>query len=142
MLRCPPYIIEVVNGANILVGRPAGLGSSVREHNVKNIDRDLPRDVLVVFTAVSGSCKSSFVFGGLYAKPRDVISSQFRPTPIASFTNVLFSSCNDLSKVISSSAPILFQEFTTLETSSSMHTYHYTDASNRLWPQHAQAGRG
>ncbi len=38
------------------------------EHNLKNIDVDLPRDALVVFTGVSGSGKSSLAFGTLYAE--------------------------------------------------------------------------
>lgn len=39
-----------------------------REHNLKNVDLDIPRDKLVVFTGVSGSGKSSLAFGTLYAE--------------------------------------------------------------------------
>jgi len=39
-----------------------------REHNLKNVDLDVPRDALVVFTGISGSGKSSLAFGTLYAE--------------------------------------------------------------------------
>ena len=39
-----------------------------REHNLKNVELEIPRDALVVFTGVSGSGKSSLAFGTLYAE--------------------------------------------------------------------------
>ncbi|WP_409061461.1 excinuclease ABC subunit UvrA [Streptomyces sp. SYP-A7185] len=38
------------------------------EHNLKNVDVDIPRDAMVAFTGVSGSGKSSLAFGTLYAE--------------------------------------------------------------------------
>src|SRR5271169_743814 len=39
-----------------------------REHNLKNVDVDLPRDSLVVMTGLSGSGKSSLAFDTIYAE--------------------------------------------------------------------------
>lgn len=39
-----------------------------REHNLRDVDVDIPRDTLAVFTGVSGSGKSSLAFGTIYAE--------------------------------------------------------------------------
>jgi excinuclease ABC subunit A len=54
---------------------PIALGSSgrlvirgAREHNLRNIHLELPRDSLIVFTGISGSGKSSLAFDTIYAE--------------------------------------------------------------------------
>ena len=39
-----------------------------REHNLKNINTDIPRDSLTVITGISGSGKSSLAFDTIYAE--------------------------------------------------------------------------
>jgi excinuclease ABC subunit A len=39
-----------------------------REHNLKNVDLEIPRDQLIVFTGLSGSGKSSLAFDTIYAE--------------------------------------------------------------------------
>ena len=39
-----------------------------REHNLKNVDIDMPRDKLIVVTGLSGSGKSSLAFDTIYAE--------------------------------------------------------------------------
>ena len=51
--------------------RPEGRVLAIRgarEHNLKNIDLEIPRDRLVVFTGLSGSGKSSLAFDTIYAE--------------------------------------------------------------------------
>ena len=42
--------------------------TGAREHNLKNIDVEIPRDKLVVLTGLSGSGKSSLAFDTIYAE--------------------------------------------------------------------------
>ena len=58
-----------------LLGNALPKGSSgwirvrgAREHNLRDVDLDLPRDCFVVFTGVSGSGKSSLAFGTIFAE--------------------------------------------------------------------------
>ena len=39
-----------------------------REHNLRNINVELPRDKMIVFTGLSGSGKSSLAFDTIYAE--------------------------------------------------------------------------
>ena len=47
---------------------PSILIRGARTHNLRNIDLELPRDRLIVFTGLSGSGKSSLVFDMIYAE--------------------------------------------------------------------------
>src|SRR5947209_3325158 len=53
---------KAVHSSNRLIVRGA------REHNLKNVTLDLPRDKLIVFTGLSGSGKSSLAFDTIYAE--------------------------------------------------------------------------
>ena len=57
-----------------------------REHNLKNVDVDIPRDALVVFTGVSGSGKSSLAFGTLYTEAQRRYLELVAPYARRSFT--------------------------------------------------------
>ena len=52
---------DTSSGASILV-------RGAREHNLRNVDLELPRDQLIVFTGLSGSGKSSLAFDTIYAE--------------------------------------------------------------------------
>ena len=54
-----------------------------REHNLKNVDIEIPRDQLVVITGLSGSGKSSLAFDTIYAE------GQRRYMETVSYTHLL-----------------------------------------------------
>jgi excinuclease ABC subunit A len=58
-LETPPSTLTSQNSIRI---------RGARQHNLKNIDLDLPRDRLIVFTGVSGSGKSSLAFDTIFAE--------------------------------------------------------------------------
>ena len=53
-----------------------------RQHNLKNIDVDLPRDKLVVITGLSGSGKSSLAFDTLYAENFEVLEQHMEAVKV------------------------------------------------------------
>ena len=55
-------IIEVkMSSSNIVI-------KGARQHNLKNVDLEIPRNKFVVFTGLSGSGKSSLAFDTIYAE--------------------------------------------------------------------------
>ena len=56
-----------------------------REHNLKNVDLEIPRDRLVVFTGLSGSGKSSLAFDTIYAEGQGATSNLCRPMRASSW---------------------------------------------------------
>lgn len=55
-----------------------------REHNLKDINVDLPRDKLIVITGLSGSGKSSLAFDTIYAEASAAMSRASRLMPASS----------------------------------------------------------
>jgi excinuclease ABC subunit A len=55
-------------GLDFIVARDSIIVRGARAHNLKNVDLELPRDSLIVFTGLSGSGKSSLAFDTIYAE--------------------------------------------------------------------------
>ena len=58
--KTPVHSIDVAQDTLVIHG--------AREHNLRNITLELPRDALIVFTGLSGSGKSSLAFDTIYAE--------------------------------------------------------------------------
>ncbi len=71
-----PLGVGASDGAQVLSEGPPILASvndrlivrGAREHNLRNVSLDLPRDALIVFTGLSGSGKSSLAFDTIFAE--------------------------------------------------------------------------
>jgi excinuclease ABC subunit A len=61
-------VIRAKRQQNAASGMRAITIRGAREHNLKNVDLEVPRDKLVVFTGLSGSGKSSLAFDTIYAE--------------------------------------------------------------------------
>src|SRR4030088_21244 len=61
-------VIRAKRQQNAASGTRAITIRGAREHNLKDIDLEIPREKLVVFTGLSGSGKSSLAFDTIYAE--------------------------------------------------------------------------
>ncbi len=62
------YILRAVHLRGERMAKDKIIIKGAREHNLKNIDIELPRDKFIVFTGLSGSGKSSLAFDTIYAE--------------------------------------------------------------------------
>jgi excinuclease ABC subunit A len=67
-VRKLPVMDEILKAKRQQAASRAITIRGAREHNLKNIDVEIPRDKLVVFTGLSGSGKSSLAFDTIYAE--------------------------------------------------------------------------
>jgi len=66
--RCAAAYISRLAGNDCTLHMKTISIRGARTHNLRNIDLDLPRDQLIVFTGLSGSGKSSLAFDTIYAE--------------------------------------------------------------------------
>ena len=59
---------KIVSKSRAESRQDASTSAGAREHNLKNVDLEIPRDALIVFTGLSGSGKSSLAFDTIYAE--------------------------------------------------------------------------
>src|SRR5690606_26181696 len=62
-----PYLMRLVGRGHVMEQKFIEVRGA-REHNLKGVDMDIPRDKLVVITGLSGSGKSSLAFDTIYAE--------------------------------------------------------------------------
>src|SRR5207302_1340642 len=68
LMRSPEQVEPTIRRRSATQGADALVVRGAREHNLKNVDLQLPRDKLIVFTGLSGSGKSSLAFDTIYAE--------------------------------------------------------------------------
>jgi len=67
-------VLKATESTESGLARPSGgdlsrlIVKGAREHNLRNVDLDLPRDAMIVFTGLSGSGKSSLAFDTIFAE--------------------------------------------------------------------------
>src|SRR5207302_1471149 len=68
LMRSPEQVEPTIRRRSATQGADALVVRGAREHNLKNVDLELPREKLIVFTGLSGSGKSSLAFDTIYAE--------------------------------------------------------------------------
>jgi excinuclease ABC subunit A len=107
-----------------------------REHNLKDVSLEIPRDALVVFTGISGSGKSSLAFGTLYAEAQRRYLESVSPYARRLFNQMAIPEVNEIEGLPPAIA--LQQQRGTASTRSSVGSV--TTLSNLLRMLYSRAG--